>query len=143
MSKCHQCNHAEATIHIRAQEEDTAELLCWYCYNEILAKKLNVKLKDTPVSLSISDNEGELRHFNVEKELHPLGIRMEAAEDDECGYKFEVDDELDCDQHLLFERLVTKVKRGLETTYIKGGTFPNGQNYQMMRGDLLEAIREC
>lgn len=48
-----------------------------------------------------------------------------------------MDDELDCDQHLLFERLVKKVERALEAIYIKEGTFPNGQYYQTMRGDLL------
>lgn len=48
-----------------------------------------------------------------------------------------MDNELDCDQHLLFERLVKKVERVLEAIYIKEGTFPNGQYYQTMRGDLL------
>lgn len=85
MSKCHQCNRAEATLHIRLQEEDTAELLCWNCYNKRLAKKLGVSLKDTPVSVFIRDQEGELRHFNIEKKLHPMGIYIEAAENHPYG----------------------------------------------------------
>ena len=39
------------------------------------------------------------------KKLHPLRICIEAAENHPYGYKFEVDGELDCDQHLLFEKL--------------------------------------
>lgn len=67
MSKCYQCKRTEATIHLRSQEEDAEELLCWNCYNEILAKELNTGLKEIPGSISIPDNEGKLRYFNVEK----------------------------------------------------------------------------
>lgn len=119
MYVCNRCDREGATIYLRSEDKDGEELLCSGCYNEMLSKELGVALTDHPEPISVRDKGGESRQFTIEKMLNPMGIRLEAAEGTTYGYKFVVDGELECDQNLLFEQLIKKIKCGISTTYIK------------------------
>ncbi|MEC5423227.1 hypothetical protein QGM71_06890 [Virgibacillus sp. C22-A2] len=118
-------------------EDGQQEALCQDCYNEDLSVELGIPLEKQPKSFTVKDANGAVRHFTVEKTLFPMGISLEAVETIGYGYKYGVHGELECDQQQLFQKLVSKVKRGVARNYIKEVHMPNGIKVNSMTGDRL------
>ena len=85
-------------------------MLCLDCFNQMISANLVVELEGQPVSIAVPDTQGVMHSFNIEKMVLPNGIFLEAKEDIMYGYTVAVRGELDCDQHLLFQKLLNKVK---------------------------------
>ncbi|WP_301107721.1 hypothetical protein [Sporosarcina sp.] len=114
--------------------------LCMDCYNAIMAEKLDVDLPELPNTFSVADTNDTQRIFEVERLLMGTAILLTARERWEHGYEFAVDGELDADQHILFDKLKAKTKRGLLKTYLKTGKYSNGQPYTAVKEHHLKGV---
>lgn len=133
MSICDSCKKQE--VKIIMTYEDGKEHFCMACYNKQMETELNMKLAKQPDSFSVNDHIGQSRSFHVQIKLDPIGIFMEAEEQVDDGYSFAVHGELDCNQAELFAKLVDKVKRGIETTYVTEMGTPDGYQIQSIKDD--------
>lgn len=137
MGLCERCGNAEITIHL-AVEESTVRL-CQDCFNKMNSFELGVELEEQPEAIYIPDVQGVMHHFNVIKRILPNGIFLEAKEHVSFGYTFAVHGELDCDQSMLFQKLVDKVKHHLSKQYLQEITFPESEQKQLvMVGDEIQ-----
>ncbi|MGP4060991.1 DUF7713 domain-containing protein [Halobacillus sp. H74] len=133
MERCHQCKKNDSTIHTQIDGESIS--LCLDCYNAILAEELGVELLDQVKEVTFRDHAGVLRYFSIVQRVDPAGLFIEAEEKNGYGYTFAIHGELDEDQVALFERLMEKVKQGLDVSYIEEKAFPNGQSYHSLKDD--------
>lgn len=123
---CVRCGKREGQIVMKSDSPFT-EHMCFHCHNELMSEEINANLESQPESISIQDSQGISRHFKIVQRLLPMGIFIEAEETIECGYKFVVHGELDCDQSKLFQKLIEKIKQGVAVKHVKTESFPNGQ----------------
>jgi hypothetical protein len=140
MTTCEHCGSDRMKV-ILTVEEKTLHL-CRNCYNELLSEELEVELEPLVETFSLKDYQGNSRTFNVERQLHPVGICLEASEDTEFGYRFAVHGELDSNQFELFQRLIEKVRKGIGKQHVERGVFPNGQAYHTMMNDQIVGVVE-
>jgi hypothetical protein len=133
MSICDRCKKQEAKIIMTY--EDGNEHFCLSCYNKQMETELNMKLAQQPDSFSVNDHNGKSRSFHVQVKLDSIGIFMEAVEKVDNGYLFGVHGERACNQAELFAKLVDKVKRGIQTTYVTERRTPDGYQIQTIKDD--------
>jgi hypothetical protein len=77
-------------------------------------------------------------HFKIASFPVPTGMETEAIEvkeDDSLGYKFNILSEIDADPEVAKERIIKKIKRGINHRYLKkrNGQWEIGGRY-MLRG---------
>lgn len=137
---CESCNSADAKIVLSL--EPISMHLCTNCYNELMAKDLDLKLGQLPETFSLKDYQRITRIFHVERRIDPLGIYMEASELIEFGYKFAVHGELGCDQQELLTKLIDKTRKGISKQQVKTEVFPNGQIYNSIIDDQITGMIE-
>lgn len=126
MSVCDLCKKRE--VKVTLSSDGFQEKLCRSCYNEIIAEELGVTLEETPETMTAIDDQGVTRIFAVEARLDPVGIFFEAVENIDYGYEFAVYGALDCKQSELYQQLVDKVNRGVQTRYIHTAAMSSGQS---------------
>jgi hypothetical protein len=117
MNRCDKCKGRDPEVVIQKDLESLH--LCNECFNEMNASELGVKVNKFVDAISVTDNEGINRHFELKQRVYPSGIFLEAAERIEYGYQFAVHGEHGEDPELLFQQLLNKIKYGLAQTYIK------------------------
>ncbi len=140
MNLCESCEAAEAKI-VLSMEPNSMHL-CSNCYNELMAKELDLKLEQLPDTFSLKDHQGISRTFEVDRRIHPIGICLEAIETIEFGYKFAVHGELDCDQLELLTKLIAKTRKGIAKKQVETNAFPNGQILYSIIDDQVTGIIE-
>lgn len=140
MNLCERCRSADAKIVFSM--EPISMHLCTNCYNELMAKDLDVKLEQLPDTFSLKDYQRITRTFHVERRINPLGIYLEASETIEFGYKFAVHGELRCDQQELLNKLMDKTRKGIAKQQVETSVFPNGQTYNSIIHDQITGMIE-
>jgi len=140
MNLCERCRSADAKIVFSM--EPISMHLCTNCYNELMAKDLDVKLEQLPDTFSLKDYQRITRTFHVERRINPLGIYLEASETIEFGYKFAVHGELRCDQQKLLNKLMDKTRKGIAKQQVETSVFPNGQTYNSIIHDQITGMIE-
>ena len=140
MNLCERCGSTEATVRYTGEVKE--ETLCLDCFNKIISTDLGVELEEQPLTVSIPDNQGVMRNFNIEKMILPNGIFLEAKEDISYGYTFSVHGELDEDQHLLFQKLIHKVKHRISKQYLNHEVSPitNQEQISMVEHEVVGTI---
>ncbi|MCJ7840463.1 hypothetical protein MUB24_05925 [Lederbergia sp. NSJ-179] len=132
MSFCDRCGNENTKIALSGKTEQA--VLCTNCFNEMIASEIGVTVETYPEAISIKDGGGNIRTFAIDKIFMPTGISMEAVENKMDGYKFSVLGEFDCNQRMLFKKLVKKVKDGVANTYLEEEKI-SGHRFLTMVGD--------
>ncbi|MBS4219006.1 hypothetical protein KHA96_11835 [Bacillus sp. FJAT-49711] len=140
MNKCEQCGSDDVRISITAGE--SMSVLCLNCYNEQMAKELEVEMEPLTETFTLNDFQGVSRTFIVERRIDPIGIFMEAKERGMFGYKFAVHGELYCNQDELLNTLIEKTSKGIEEQQVETKFFPNGQAYNLIKNDYFTGLIE-
>jgi hypothetical protein len=136
MNRCEHCGTEEAKIHLNSLEANMK--LCGNCYNILMSEELEVELAPLTDTFSLKDYQGTSRTFLVERRILPIGVFLEAIEENiEFGYKFAVHGELNCNQTELLNHLVEKTRRGINEQQVKSEVFPNGLKYHSIIKDQL------
>ncbi|MCR2823790.1 DUF7713 domain-containing protein [Lederbergia panacisoli] len=140
MNKCEKCGSDEAKVRFTAGEDTS--VLCLNCYNEQMAKELEVNVEQLAEAFTLNDFQGISRSFIVERRIDPMGIFMEAKERGTFGYKFAVHGELHCNQHELLNTLIKKAGKGIAKEQVETKFFPNGQAYNIIKNDYFTGLIE-
>lgn len=136
---CQSCKTKTTQLIHLTDLDNKQRVICHECHNDELSEVLGVELDKIQVkSITFKDYSGKDKIFLISRELHPIGICLEANEvsSGDCGYKFAVHGELDCNQAELFRKLNKKVKEGIQRQYIELKQFQNWE-YNTMVGDEL------
>lgn len=116
--KCYDCSRKVLDYYsVSFNTEFESVSLCSDCYNKRFQKICGVEaIKVKKTSLLVKDNSGNEHFFRIKKILTSTGFFLEAKEfinDEPKGYAFDVHGALDCDQIELEEKLLEKIKEGL------------------------------
>ncbi|GAE91091.1 hypothetical protein JCM21714_27 [Gracilibacillus boraciitolerans JCM 21714] len=131
MTVCTVCNEKEAKIHMTIDDKQIA--ICETCNNLEMSQLLGHNFEKEIEEITLPDISGKYHHFTIEQLVLPVGVRLEAIESKNDGYRIVVDGAFDTDLPALYQKLVEKTKQTLSKLYVEKGIFPNGQSYVTLR----------
>ena len=105
-----------------------------------MVEEFGVNLPKLPKTSSVDDVNGVQHIFEVERRILGTAIVLTPRERWQHGYEFAVDGELVANQHILFDQLKEKTKRGLSKTYLETGEYPSGQPYITVKDDQMKGV---
>ena len=124
MSKCDLCGK-DAKIHFGDGKGNTVERYCQTCGNRIMALNIGIEAaEDVPEELFIVDSDGKAHRFKIEYLILGYFQRLEAYEDCGTGYSCAVGAEFDITFPELWERMMKKLEKKLNTKYIDEEGWP-------------------
>lgn len=102
MIKCERCGvikKSNGMVTVTSEEDKMSETMCRDCYNTCMAEMLGMEYdNEFEKEVAYTDCEGIEHHFEIRKQIFPMGICWEANEfllDDKIGYAFKVHQHLD------------------------------------------------
>jgi hypothetical protein len=136
MSKCDICGE-DSIIRLGGGKRDDVINYCQTCFNSMMADSIGIDApENVPEELMIMDAEGKPHRFKIEYIIWRHMQRLEAYEDYSSGYRCAVGAEFDVSFPELWDRMMKKLERKLNTKYIDD----NGHwTYRKIIGDVESA----
>jgi hypothetical protein len=118
-NKCDICGEFEALILMRDDKSGTDTNYCQTCFNEMMFAGMGLEApENVPEELMLVDQAGRVHRFRIEYLNWGNMQRLEAFEGREAGYRCAVGAEFDVSFPELWDRLLVKLEKKLNTLYI-------------------------
>lgn len=142
--KCERCGKVSHGMTILTYCEKEHETICTDCYNDEMAEYYEIEdFRDFVKSYTSLDSDGVSHTFDINKRIMGTGVFWEAVEANDGkfdGYKFEVDAEMDGDQHEAVQKLYSKIHKGLQMKYIETKTLEGHKVYSLYKDEIVGRI---
>ena len=143
-NKCERCGKASYGMTAITYGDDDQETICTDCFNEEMAEYYGIEdFKDFIKTYSAVDSDGVPHVFDINKRIMGTGVFWEAVEVNEGeynGYQFEVQADMDGDQHEAVQKLYEMINKGLLKKYIKVETFQGQKLYSIAENEIVGRV---
>lgn len=123
------------------RQDTSSETLCIHCHNEDIAIALGITLSPLPFDLlTMMDSSGVEHRFTIDRQVVPKWIIVTAREitsGESSGYQIAVRGAHKTDIDTIFHKLIKKVERELNASYISEDTY-QGYRLPSIRGDVVK-----
>jgi len=117
-NKCDICGE-DALIHISDGKGGHEANYCQTCHNRLMAEEMGIEVpEDVPEELIITDFKDQVHRFKIEYMIWGHMQRLEAYEDYSLGYRCAVGAEFDVSFPELWDMMMKKLERKMNTEYI-------------------------
>ena len=138
---CGRCGKPSYGMTVLSHGNNEQETICTDCYNKEMAEYYGIEdFKDFIKTYTAVDFDGVSHVFDINKRIMGTGVFWEAVELNDGnynGYQFEVQTDMDGDQHEAVQRLFNKIHKGLSKKSIETKSF-EGQKVRSLVSDEIE-----
>lgn len=138
---CERCGKVSYGMTILTHSNNEQETICTDCFNKEMAEYYGIEdFKDYIKSYTAVDSDGVPHVFDIIKRIMGTGVFWEAVEVNDGnynGYQFEVQADMDGDQHEAVQKLFTKIHKGLSKKSIETKSF-EGRKVHSLVSDEIE-----
>ena len=135
---CERCGKPGFGMTVLTYRNNNQETICTDCYNKEMAEYYGIEdFNDFIKTYSAIDAEGVSHTFDINKRIMGNGVFWEALEVNDGkynGFQFNVDTEMDGDQHTAVQKLYDKIHDGLKKKYLEVKSI-NGHKVYSISGD--------
>lgn len=138
---CERCGKASHGMTILTHGDNEQETICTDCFNKEMAEYYEIEdFKDYIKTYTAIDSDGLPHVFDINKRIMGTGVFWEAIEvydGNYNGYQFEVQADMDGDQHEAVQKLYEKISKGISKKSIEMKDF-GGQKIRSIVDDEIE-----
>jgi len=139
-NKCERCGKESYGMTILTHSNNEQEAICTDCFNKEMAEYYGIEdFKDYIKSYTAVDSDGKSHVFDINKRIMGTGVFWEAIEVNDGnynGYQFEVQADMDGDQHEAVQRLFNKIHKGLSKKSIEVEDFGGRKVYSLVKDEI-------
>jgi hypothetical protein len=143
-NRCERCGKASFGMTILTHCNNEQETICTDCFNKEMAEFYGVDdFKDYIKTYTAVDSEGVAHTFDINKRIMGTGVFWEAVEVNDGkynGYQFEVQVDMDGDQHEAVQKLYNKISKGLLKKNIEVKSYDGHKIYSMADDEIVGRI---